>query len=80
MMSKMVAIKSKLQPDIKFSVSNYFLIVSVVFGKFDWYVIVVFQRCKILKLTSKMAVIKGLEITCFCYDTLHGKITDSYFL
>ena len=36
---------------------------AVLFGEFDWHVIVVFQRCNIFKMTFKMAAITGWGIT-----------------
>ena len=38
---------------------------AVLFGEFDWHVIVVFQCCNKFKMTFKMAAITGLGITWF---------------
>ena len=54
----MAAIFCKIQPEIKL-----YLMFVVVFREFDWHVIVVFQRCNIIKMTFKMAAITGRGIT-----------------
>ena len=50
----------------------------LVFGEFDWHAVVIYH-CKLFKMTSTMVAITGWGVTCFCYDTLHGKNNELFF-
>ena len=56
MVSKMAAILKQTPFDIRFTVN---LFSEVAFREFDWHDVVVFQRCKISKMSSKKAEIAG---------------------